>query len=293
MQRPLIVAALSFAVPHTEVDPLTGAVDIEERFDTLPAAEEAALEHSLRLAEELNGTVLAVTVGGTATEDGLRWALAVGADEALRVVAAGTQQAKPATFVGNSAATAATFVAALRSADRMPDLVLCGDSSAVAATGSFPAFLAAEFNAAQALGVVHLEADNGAVLTHRRIDRGRREVLRLGWPAIVSVEAAGMRLRRADLPSLLSVQNQEIPVVTASPVNTATTTVVQVRPHRPRARELPPPTGATPLRRMLELTGALEKPTSSTVVGPLSPARAADELLAYLEQHGFHAARKK
>jgi electron transfer flavoprotein beta subunit len=293
VQRPLIVSALSFAVPRAEVDPLTGAVAIEDRFDALPAAEEAALEHSLRLAEKLCGTVLAVTVGGSAKEDGLRSALAAGADKALRVEPTGTPQAEPAGFVGNSAATAAMLAAALRSTGHTPDLVLCGDSSAVTATGSFPAFLAAECNAAQALGVVRLDIIDGFLIAHRRIDRGRREVLRLGWPAVVSVEAAGTRLRRADLPAVLAAQDREIQVVTAAPANTATTTVVEVRAHRPRPRELPPPTGSTPRLRVLDLTGALERRSSSTVVGPLSPAQAADELLAYLDQHGFLAARTK
>lgn len=293
MQRPLIVAALSFAVPHTRVDPLTCAVDIEERFDALPPAEAAALEHALRLAEELRGTVLAATVGGAATEQGLRSALAAGADQVLRVSPVRAQQTEPAAYIGESAMTAKLLATALRSTGRPPDLVLCGDSSAVTASGSFPAFLAAECNAAQALGVVHLEVANGCLLAHRRIDRGRREVLRLGWPAVVSVEAAGTRLRRAGLPSVLSAQDQKIPVVTVPPTKAAATPVVGWRPHRPRPRELPPPTGSTPRLRVLDLTRALQAPTSSTVVGPLSPAQAADELLAYLERNGFLAASTK
>lgn len=293
MKGPLIVAALSFAMPRTEIDPLTGAVSVEERFDALPAAEAAALEHALRLAHELHGKALAVTIGGRATEEGLRSALAVGADEALRVAPAETRQAEPASFVGNSAATAATLAAALRSTGHSPDLVLCGDSSAVGATGSVPAFLAAEWDAAQALGVVRLEIEDGALLAHRRIDRGRREILRLDWPAVVSVEAAGTRLRRADLPSLLSAQDMEIPVVTAEPANAAIPAVVGIRSHRPRPRELPAPGGTTPRLRVLELTGALEERRSSTVVGPIPPAQAADELLAYLERNGLLPARTK
>lgn len=293
MQRPLIVAALSFATPHADVDPLTGAVGIEEHFDTLPAAEAAALEHALRLALKLRGTVLVATVGEAATEDGLRSALAVGADEALRVAPAESHRSESAALVGNSAATAATLVTALRSAERLPDLVLCGDSSAVGATGSFPAFLAAELDAAQGLGVVSLDIVDESLVVHRRIDGGRREVLRLGWPSVVSVEAAGTRLRRSDLRSLLSAQDRDIPVITTTAANARTTTVVGIRPHRPRPKELHAPTAATPRLRVLELTGALEDRTVSTVVGPLSAAEAADELLAYLDRNGFLAVRTK
>lgn len=293
MHRPLLVAALSFAAPHIEVDPLTGEVGIEERFDTPPAAEAAALEHALRLSRKLRGTVLVATVGHAATEDGLRSALAAGADEALRVVPTEPHQGESAMLVGRSAVTAATLATALRSADRLPDLVLCGDSSAVGASGSVPAFLAAELDAAQALGVVRLDIEKGSLVVHRRIDRGRREVLRLGLPAVVSVEAAGTRLRRADLPALLSAQDRDIPVQATAPVPSTPTTVVGVRPHRPRPRELPAPTASTPRLRVLELTGALTEREASTVVGPLSPAEAADEILAYLERNGFLTARTK
>jgi electron transfer flavoprotein beta subunit len=44
------------------------------------------------------------------------------------------------------------------------------------------------------------------------------------------------------------------------------------------------------LRRLLELTGALTERTPPTVLGPLSPAQAADELLGYLSRHGYLAA---
>ena len=63
-----------------------------------------------------------------------------------------------------------------------------------------PAFVAAELGAAQALGLVEVERDRrpacGAV---RRLDGGRREVLVLTAPAVLSVEGSVARLRRASL----------------------------------------------------------------------------------------------
>ncbi len=41
---------------------------------------------------------------------------------------------------------------------------------------------------------------------------------------------------------------------------------------------------------MLELTGALVERTPPTVLGPLSPGQAADELLGYLRRRGYLAA---
>ena len=91
-------------------------------------------------------------------------------------------------LVGGEQQSAAALAAALRQEYGVPDLVLCGDLSADRATGSFPAFLAASLGAAQALGCVRLEPMDGhALKVHRRLDGGRREVLIVRPPAVVSI----------------------------------------------------------------------------------------------------------
>jgi electron transfer flavoprotein beta subunit len=171
----------------------------------------------------------------------------------------------------------------------VPDLVLCGDLAADRATGSFPAFLAASLSAEQALGCVRLEPmDDRTLRAHRRLDGGRREVLIVRPPAVVSVEAAGVRLRRAGLPATLATANIPITVASTPAAAPRRIRVLGAHPYRPRPRELPEPTG-TALRRTLELTGALVQRTPPAVVGPLSPGQAADELLGYLRRHGYLA----
>jgi electron transfer flavoprotein beta subunit len=106
----------------------------------------------------------------------------------------------------------------------------------------------------------------------------------------VSVEAAGVRLRRAGLPATLASGHAAIPVVHAPAAGAAQRVrVMGAHPYRPRPRELAGPSGSA-LRRMLELTGALVERTPPTVLGPLSPGQGADELLGYLRRHGFLAA---
>ena len=166
----------------------------------------------------------------------------------------------------------------------------CGDVSADRATGSFPAFLAASLGAAQALGCVRLEPlDEWALRVHRRLDGGRREVLIVRPPAVVSVEAAGVRLRRAGLPATLSRHSAPITVADAPAAAAPLIGILAAHPYRPRPRELPGPTGSA-LRRTLELTGALAPRTPPTVIGPLPPDQAASELLAYLRRCGYLAA---
>ncbi len=288
----VIVAALGWSWRETEVDPLTGAVSADPRDRGPSQSELAALEHALRLAELWDARVVAATVGPGEADAMLRDALAAGAAEALRVEPA-DRAARPqaADLVGGGQDAAAALAAALRQRYGVPDLVLCGDRSADRGTGSFPAFLAAALAAAQVLGVVRMEPEDGGVLrVHRRLDGGRREVLLVRRPAVVSVEAAGVRLRRAGLPATLASGRAAIPMARAPAATAAQRIrVLGAHPYRPRPRELAGPSG-TALRRTLELTGALTERTPPTVLGPLSPGQAADELLGYLRRHGYLAA---
>ena len=201
------------------------------------------------------------------------------------------QQARVRPTWSAAPESAAALAAALRQRYGVPDLVLCGDRSADRGTGSFPAFLAAALDASQVLGVVRMEPeDDGVLRVHRRLDGGRREVLLVRRPAVVSVEAAGVRLRRAGLPATLASGHAAIPVVRTPAASAAQRVrVMGAHPYRPRPRELAGPSGSA-LRRMLELTGALVERTPPTVLGPLSPGQGADELLGYLRRHGFLAA---
>lgn len=288
----VIVTALGWSWLDADVAPLTGAVTANPRDRGPGRPDLAALEHALRLAQRWDAQVVAATVGPSEADAMLRDALAAGAAEALRVEPASrTPGPRPALLVGGGQDAAAALAAALIRRYGVPDLVLCGDRSADRGTGSFPAFLAAALDASQVLGVVRMEpGDDGVLRVHRRLDGGRREVLLVRRPAVVSVEAAGVRLRRAGLPATLASGHAVIPVAGA-PVAAAAhrIRVLGAHPYRPRPRELPGPSGSA-LRRMLELTGALVERTPPTVLGPLSPGQAADELLGYLRRRGYLAA---
>jgi electron transfer flavoprotein beta subunit len=284
---PVIVAALSWSWREAEVDPLTGALRANRRDRGPSRAELAALEHALRLAERWAAQVVAASVAPSEADEMLRDALAVGADHALRVESASSAAGpRPAGLVGGEQESAAALAAALRQQYGVPDLVLCGDLAADRGTGSFPAFLAASLGAEQALGCVRLEpGDDRTLRVHRRLDGGRREVLIVRPPAVVSVEAAGVRLRRAGLPAILAKGAAAI-TVASMPAATRRVRILGAHPYRPRPRELPAPTGAA-LRRTLELTGALVQRTPPAVVGPLNPEEAVSELLAYLRRWGY------
>lgn len=275
----LVVVLLRCTDLRVEVDPLTGALTRDPRTASLSAADAAALEHGLRLANIWGARVLALSAGGPECDGPLREALALGA-EVRRVAVSGSYLEELAT---DEHALAKALVAALGS-DR-PDLVLCADRSADRGTGALPAFVAHELGAVQAPGLVSLDLQDGALIAERRLDYGRRERMRVPLPAVCSVEGAGVRLRRASLPAVLVAAQSQVPVVEIAP-RTSTVRVLRARPARPRPRHLPAPTGSA-RERLLALTGALLSHEPPTVIGPVSAAEGADVLLEFLVRGGY------
>src|SRR5262249_41269197 len=157
-------------------------------------------------------------------------------------------------------------------------LVWCGDFSFDRGSGAVPAFLAAQLGVGQALGLVHVERDEhgrGLEVT-RRLDGGRREVLRVGGRAVLSVEGASARLRRAPLPGLRADVRIEVrDWIAAEPDAISSVTTV---PFRPRARVLPAPRGGTALERIKALTSAPGLASHGETVD-LDPPHAAERIL--------------
>lgn len=286
--RPLILVAVRWAWLGVDVDALTGAVAVRQRGSGFGTADLAAVEHGLRIAEAWEGRVVVVSHAPPAADEALRDLLAVGVARAIRVEA---EPIEAADLAASGLATARSIVEATREVVGAPDLVLCGDRSVDRGIGAVPAFLAAELAAAQALGVVRLEPrqDNGVrhLLAHRRLDGGRREVLRVPLPAVVSTEPAGVSVRRAGLRQVLATRHAEITTVTARPTAARELPVDRIRSYRPRPRALPAPPGPDSHHRLLALTGALQERTPPRILTPSSPADAARELLDFLRQHDY------
>jgi electron transfer flavoprotein beta subunit len=274
----LVVALLRPVDLRTEVDPLTGVVTRDARVAALPPSDAAALEHALELGNAWGARVLALSAGGPECDDSLREAMARGAS-ARRVQ---LQEPYVDDLVRDEQHLARALVAAM---GEQPDLVLCGDRSADRGTGSLPAFLAHDLGSVQAPGLVSLRLEDGSLLGDRRLDHGRRERMRIPLPAVCSVEAAGVRLRRASLPAALAAAESPVEVVGAS-VPPSRVRVLRTGPARPRPRQLPAPTGSA-RERLLALTGALLAHEPPTIVGPVEAPEAADALLDFLVRHGY------
>lgn len=253
---------------------LDGEVEVDSRWAGVSRADEAALEVGLELADGDGVTV--VCLGPAAAEPTLRSAFAVGADRVIRV------DASPEL---DSLVVALALAEQLRGAD----LVICGDHSMDRGTGSVPSFLAAELESAQALGLVGVNAvHNGSspeaehLRVRRRLDGGRREILDVPIPAVISLEGSVARLRRSSMSASLASRSAKVEVV---PGPFGRLPEAEVHPYRPRARTLPAPTGSAldRVRDLLDIGGA--DVVAETIV--LEPKDAATKILEQLHEWGY------
>ncbi len=250
-----------------------GPSSADTRWAGVSAADEAALETALALVDG-DDTVTVVCLGPPAADVALRAALATGASRAIRID-------------GSTDLDSRHVAAELSAVITGIDLVLCGDYSLDRGTGSVPAFLAHELGAAQALGLLAVDAgaDRGSSLRClRRLDGGRRELLDVHLPAVISVEGSVARLRRATLGAVVASKSAPIELVRAGAGEPATAAVVTR--YRPRARVLPPPHGDV-LDRVRDILDVGGSHTSQGDAIALEPTDAARRIVDQLDAWGY------
>jgi len=280
---------------HPEVDPLEGRVREDPIKATLPAPEAAAAELALRAGEQWGLPVVAFCYGPPQQLAALGELVALG----IQVVCVvpwgwggahqeppGPRQLSPAEVAGEPVRSARALAWAITEQGGA-SLVVCGDRSARTGTSAVPPLLAATLGLASALGAVGVELEGrpGSLRVRRRLDRGWREELVVRAPAVISVEAVGLRLRRAPLAGLLDPPQHsgQVTVLEEPPPGPrqAHVSFGQPRPYRPRPRSIKPPQGDVH-ERVVALAGIALRRDPPRVVGPLEPATAASELLEFL-----------
>lgn len=279
----LIAACTKWVDLRPEVDRLHGTVQPSDKGGGFSAADLSAVEVALRLADAWDGEVVVVCAGPPAAEDGLREVLAAGATRAVRIDLGGGAHADADLGAHTGEEAAAQLAPVL--ADLGADVVVCGDVSADIGSGTVPAYLAHHLGAAQALGLIGVEVgERGNLRAVRRLDGGRREVLDVVSPAVLSVEGAVAELRRAPLAAALAARDAAIDVRAARPARP--NEVPRLRPWRPPARVIAPPVGDHALDRVVQLTGALVDRTPPRTL-ELDPAAAAEAILDQLRSWGY------
>ena len=244
----------------------------DTRYAGFSASDQAALELALRRAEQQNAHVRIVAVAPIAARPQLVALAACGAYQLVHVECTGAM---------------ASIDLAESMSQHLGDCttIWCGDYSLDRGSGSVPAFLAALLSRPQALGVVEIDPLATSLQPVRRLDAGRREVLQLGEPAVLSVEGSLATLRRATLSATLS---PAVDIVARSATPTGETVVGDMRPYRPRPREAAPPAGTTALERIKSTTAVGSAHTRGEIV-EVSTDEAVTRVVDALHEWGYLA----
>lgn len=280
----MVAVALKNISQDTRIDALTGEVERDEPSSALSRADQAALEWALRLAGIWSGGLAALTAGRRPSERVLRTALAAGASRALRVDLA---PERPSEAVARALAAGIERLGA--------QVVICGDMSPDRGSGAVPAYLAAHLSAAQGLGLLDIKPDSSGrakLQAWRRLDGGRRELLTLHPPCVLSVEGSSAVLRRSSLPAVLATSSGALPIEVMTPAEPTPGPAelmavgAKTMPFRPRTHLIAPPDPSLdPLQRVIALTGATsDHAPAKTVVA--DPQVGADSLLDALRSWG-------
>ncbi|MDI2098702.1 electron transfer flavoprotein subunit beta/FixA family protein [Ruicaihuangia caeni] len=202
-------------VPDTwserRLDPETGRVDRAVSEAVIDEISERAIEAALALKDaDKSTTVTLLTMGPAGALDALRKGLSMGADDAVHIRDDALQGA-------DVTITSRVIAAALL---RRPwDLVIAGNESTDGRGGVLPAMLAERLGVASATGLDSFELTGGAAggdLVGRRSADGVDEVLRLGFPSVVSITERMPDARFPNFRGILGAKKKPVEVLTAA-----------------------------------------------------------------------------
>ena len=137
------------------------------------------VEMGLRLAEASGGTVTLLSMGPVGRAQGIRQALAMGADQAVMI--------EDEALEGADALTTARILAAAARRTGF-DLVICGTESTDGYSGVVPQMMAELLEVAAMTYATSVEVADGELIIHRQTSAGYDVVVSV-LPAVVSVTA--------------------------------------------------------------------------------------------------------
>lgn len=184
------------------------AVDTRHLGFTIGPHEECAVEEAVQIVATHGGTATVLTVGPPEADEQLRYALSMGADQAVRVDC-GAADPDPEQ-------TAEAIVHALRSTPlRGFDLILFGNESADAGHYQVGVRVAQALDLPIVTGVKGIDVDSGHRLRLRRMVPDGVEVYEAPLPAAASVKEGLNLPRYPSMRGRLRAKKAQIQVVTA------------------------------------------------------------------------------
>lgn len=167
-----------------------------------------AVEEAVKLKEQYGGSVTVVTIGSEESDEVLRRALAMGADEAIRIT-------DPAFKGSDGYAIATALSAALK--DESYSLVLSGVQAEDDGYGLVGLVLAEKLGVQHAALVNKIESlDNGKAKLHRELEGGLEEVLEVELPAVLTIQSGINEPRYVSIMGIRKVAKKEIKTLSLS-----------------------------------------------------------------------------
>lgn len=169
--------------------------------------DEIALTRALEIKEASGGTVTVINVGGINTEPNLRKALAIGADDAIRINAEPTD----AYFIANQIAEIAK--------KNSYDIILTGKESIDFNGGQIPMMLGEILGVSSISVATKLDINGTSALLEREIDGGK-EVVEAKLPLVAGVQKGMAEPRIPNMRGIMTARTK--PLVVFEPVTCET-----------------------------------------------------------------------
>lgn len=185
-----------------------GAIDEEGVKFIINPYDEYAIEEAIRLRDQHGGLVTVLSVGPERTGEALRTALAMGADEAIRI--------EPPETACDEAVIAALLSACLQL--QPPDLILGGYFSVDQAAGQVAIRVAARLGWPHVSAVTKLEITPGSSLTaiaHRDVE-GVTETIEVRLPALFTAQQGLNEPRYPSLPGIMKAKKKPFRVMSTA-----------------------------------------------------------------------------
>lgn len=195
-----------FAIDPATKKPVPGKAPL-----VISTFDEIALEVALQLREALaGGTVTALSLGPKSAEEVLRKAMAMQADRALRIDAAGFEDA-------DGVATAAALAAAIRTKLSPADVVLCGRQAGDTDGGQVGLLLAEMLGVPAVANALRARpGPDGTLRVERETDEGT-EVVEVPPPVVLTTTNADFNVPRIPkVKDVMAAHRKPIEVLTRS-----------------------------------------------------------------------------
>jgi electron transfer flavoprotein beta subunit len=153
--------------------------------------------------------VIAISVGDEEAEEGLLSALAKGADRGIRVW-------DDALADADALAVARVLAAAI--GPESPDLVLCGVQSSDAVNSATGIALAGYLGMPHVAVVKGIELSDGVATVERELEGGLVELLRIGLPALLTIQTGINEPRYATLRAIKQAREKPLAVLSLADV---------------------------------------------------------------------------